>query len=49
MEGRGSTWHEDQLIPIAHNGRREDIDWTDGDSPIKDDDAPNGIGGVLVV
>jgi PAS domain S-box-containing protein len=49
MGGRGATWHEDQLVPITRHGRREDVYWTYSYSPIEDDDAPNGIGGVLVI
>src|ERR1700741_1152738 len=48
MEGRGATWHEDQLVPITRNGRPEDVYWTYSYSPIDDPTAPNGIGGVLV-
>jgi two-component sensor histidine kinase/PAS domain-containing protein len=46
MAGRGATWHEDQLVPVMRNGRREDVWWTYGYSPIDDDD---GVGGVLVI
>ena len=49
MTGGGATWHENQLIPIMRNGRLEPIYWTYSYSPISDDDAPNGIGGVLVL
>src|ERR1700733_6543293 len=49
MSGRGATWHEDHLVPITRNGRREDVYWTYSYSPIGDDAAPNGVGGVLVV
>jgi two-component sensor histidine kinase len=47
--GGGATWHEDHLVPITRNGRREDVYWTYSYSPIDDDEAPNGIGGVLVI
>jgi two-component sensor histidine kinase len=46
MRGEGSTWHEDALVPVTRNGRREDVWWTYGYSPIDQDD---GVGGVLVV
>jgi two-component sensor histidine kinase len=46
MRGEGSTWHEDALVPVTRNGRREDVWWTYGYSPIDHDD---GVGGVLVV
>ena len=49
MQGRGATWHENQLVPITRNGKREDVYWTYGYSPIDDRDAPHGVGGVLVV
>lgn len=42
-----STWHEDQLVPIERNGRVEDVYWTYGYSPVRDDDGR--IAGVLVV
>lgn len=46
MAGKGATWHEDQLVPVTRFGRREDVWWTYGYSPIDDAD---GVGGVLVV
>ncbi len=49
MAGRGATWHENQLVPITRNGRREDVYWTYSYGPIDDPDAPTGVGGVLVV
>ena len=49
MAGRGATWHENALVPITRHGRREDVYWTYGYSPIGDATAPGGIGGVLVV
>ncbi len=49
MAGRGPTWHENALVPITRNGRREDVYWTYSYSPIDDETAPNGVGGVLVV
>ena len=47
MSGRGATWHEDQYLPIERNGRLEDVWWTYGYSPVRDDDG--SIGGTLVV
>ena len=47
MRGKGATWHEDQLVPVTRFGRREDVWWTYGYSPI--DDGKGGVGGVLVV
>src|SRR4249920_3500575 len=49
MAGRGATWHENQLVPITRNGRREDVYWTYSFGPIDDQLAPTGVGGVLVV
>ncbi len=49
MAGRGATWHKNALVPITRDGRREDVYWTYTYSPIDDDTAPNGVGGVLVV
>jgi PAS domain S-box-containing protein len=47
MSGGEATWHEDQLVPVTRHGRREDLWWTYGFSPIDDPSAPNGVGGVL--
>jgi two-component sensor histidine kinase/PAS domain-containing protein len=49
MAGKGATWHEDELVPVTRHGRREDVWWTYGFSPIDDDSHPGGVGGVLVV
>lgn len=49
MTGHGATWHENALVPITRNGRREDVYWTYSYSPIDDETAPHGVGGVLVV
>ncbi|MCJ2049813.1 PAS domain-containing protein [Methylobacterium sp. J-070] len=47
--GGGHTWYEDQRVPILRRGRVEDAYWTYGLSPIDDDTAPNGIGGVISI
>ena len=49
MAGRGATWYENQLVPITRNGRREEVYWTYSYSPIGENSAPNGVGGVLVI
>ena len=49
MSGKGSTWSENKLVPITRNGRREDVYWTYSYSPIGDDNALHGVGGVLVI
>ena len=41
-----ATWHEDQYLPIERNGHLEDVWWTYGYSPIREDGA---VAGVLVV
>ena len=46
MAGKGATWNEDALVPITRHGKREDVWWTYGYSPI---DVDGAIGGVLVV
>ena len=46
MAGKGATWHVDQLVPVTRHGRREDVWWTYGFSPI---DIEDQVGGVLVV
>ncbi|MEQ1771239.1 MAG: HWE histidine kinase domain-containing protein [Devosia sp.] len=46
MSGQGATWNEDALVPIRRHGRREDVWWTYGYSPI---DLEGEVGGVLVV
>ena len=42
-----ATWSEDQLVPIYRNGAIEDVYWTFGYSPIRNDD--DKISGVLVI
>jgi len=49
MSGGGATWHENALVPITRNGRREEVYWTYSYSPIDDGTAATGVGGVLVV
>jgi PAS domain S-box-containing protein len=49
MAGGPATWHENALVPITRNGRLEDVYWTYSYSPIDDEDASSGVGGVLVV
>ena len=43
----GAVWHVDQLIPINRNGRMEDVYWTFGYSPVRDE--KGSITGVLVI
>ena len=49
MSGQGSTWDENRAVPITRFGRLDEIYWTYSYSPIDDEGAPNGVGGVLVV
>lgn len=49
MSGGGATWAENQLVPITRDGRREDVYWTYGYSPIDQEGAATGVGGVLVL
>ncbi|MEO5961947.1 MAG: HWE histidine kinase domain-containing protein [Thermomonas sp.] len=49
MSGKGSTWNENKLVPIIRNGQREDVFWTYSYSPIDDDNAAHGVGGMLVI
>jgi PAS domain S-box-containing protein len=49
MQGRGSTWNENHLVPITRNGHREDVYWTYSYNPLNDSHAPHSVGGVLVI
>jgi hypothetical protein len=49
LRGGAQIRHENRLVPIVRNGRLEDIYWTYSFSPVLDANAPNGIGGVLIV
>ncbi|PUA29889.1 MAG: hypothetical protein B0W54_04920 [Cellvibrio sp. 79] len=49
MQGEGSVWQENHLVPITRNGRLDDVYWTYTYDPIYDAEAPNEIGGVLVI
>jgi PAS domain S-box-containing protein len=49
VAGRGSIWDENRPLPITRYGRLDEIYWTYSYSPIDDETAPNGVGGVLVV
>lgn len=46
LSGKGATWHENALVPVTRHGRREDVYWTYGYSPIADE---AGVQGVLVI
>jgi two-component sensor histidine kinase len=46
MAGQGATWDVERLVPVTRHGRREDVWWTYGYSPI---DLEGSVGGVLVI
>ena len=46
MAGLGATWHENTLVPLTRHGRRENVWWTYGYSPIEDE---SGVRGVMVI
>ena len=47
LTGGPSTWSEDLLLEIRRHDFLEETHWTIAYSPVPDDTAPNGIGGVL--
>lgn len=47
MHEGGSTWHENQLLPIHRDGRLDDVYWSYGYSPIFDLDGR--VAGTLVL
>jgi signal transduction histidine kinase/CheY-like chemotaxis protein len=49
LHGGAATWHENQLVPIIRHGQLQDVYWTYSFGPIDEPDAPNGVGGVLVL
>jgi signal transduction histidine kinase len=49
MRGDSATWHENALVPIVRHGELQDVYWTYSYGPIDEPDAPNGVGGVLVI
>jgi len=49
LHGGAATWHENQLVPIIRHGQLQDVYWTYSFGPIDERDAPNGVGGVLVI
>ena len=49
MAGGAATWHENQLVPIHRDGRLDEVYWTYSYCPINDSQAPNEVGGVLVI
>ena len=49
IRGDTATWHENALVPIVRHGALQDVYWTYSYGPIDAPDAPNGVGGVLVL
>ena len=49
MRGDAATWHENALVPIIRHGELQDVYWTYSYGPIDEREAPNGVGGVLVI
>ena len=49
MSGGEATWHENQLHPITRHGALDQACWTYSYGPIDDADAPNEVGGVILL
>ena len=49
MAGGEATWFENQMLQLTRFGRVDDTYWTYSYSPIDDDSAANGVGGVIVL
>ena len=49
MKGQGASLREDHRLPSMRHGALEETYWTYSYSPVDDDTAPNGIGGILVI
>jgi signal transduction histidine kinase len=49
VSGHGATWNRNHLVPFTRNGQVEQVYWTYSYSPIDDETAPTGVGGVLVI
>jgi PAS domain S-box-containing protein len=49
LAGGPATWHDDHLVPITRNGRREDVYWTYGYTPVRDEaGVPAGVLATVV-
>ncbi len=46
LHGGPATWHEDHLVPIVRDGQLQDVYWTYGYTPVRDE--AGDVGGVLV-
>ncbi len=49
MSGGGSTWHQNQPVPMTRFGKADRAYWTYSYSPIHDDEATESVGGVIVL
>lgn len=49
MQGEGSIWRENALVPVTRDGQVEDVYCTYSYNPIYDENAPSQVGGVLVI
>ncbi|MFN6993941.1 MAG: PAS domain-containing protein [Aquincola tertiaricarbonis] len=49
LAGGPSTWHENEPVPLLRDGRVQESFWTYSHTPLFDDQAPHGVGGVLVL
>lgn len=49
LAGGAATWHERELVRLVRDGELVDTWWTFGYSPIDDETAPGGVGGVLAL
>src|SRR5215217_400953 len=49
LSGGESVHFENRLVPVLRHGRLEPVRWTYSFNPVPDDDAPHGVGGVLIV
>ena len=49
LAGGPANWQEDRLLPVVRDGGPEDAWWTCSCSPVADDTAPSGVGGVLAL
>lgn len=49
LAGAEANWHEDQLMRVTIDGRVEERWWTWSLSPLYDERAASGVGGVMVI
>ncbi len=49
LQGGDSVWQENRLLPICRGGVVEEAWWTYSRSPVHDERAGNGVGGVLTL